>query len=79
MISAFSRSLTLPTGIDAKRVKAKTHDGVVEVTIPLPPEAKQEPARRLADWLSSPDGQAAIGAYEVNGEQLFHPSAAAPR
>jgi tungstate transport system substrate-binding protein len=43
------------------------------------PEAKQEPARRLADWLSSPDGQAAIGAYEVNGEQLFHPSAAAPR
>jgi tungstate transport system substrate-binding protein len=43
------------------------------------PEARQEPARRLADWLASPDGQAAIGAYEVNGEQLFHPSAAAPR
>ena len=43
------------------------------------PEAKQGPARRLADWLASPDGQAAIGAYEVNGEELFHPSAASPK
>ena len=36
-------------------------------------------ARRLADWLASPQGQAAIGAYRVAGEQLFHPSAAAPK
>jgi len=43
------------------------------------PEAKQEPARRFADWLASPEGQAAIGPYGVNGEQLFHPSAAAPK
>jgi tungstate transport system substrate-binding protein len=43
------------------------------------PEAKQEPARRLADWLASAEGQSAIGAYEINGEQLFHPSAAAPK
>jgi tungstate transport system substrate-binding protein len=43
------------------------------------PEAKQEPARRLADWLASSEGQAAIGAYKVDGEQLFHPSAAAPK
>jgi tungstate transport system substrate-binding protein len=43
------------------------------------PEAKQGSARRFADWLASAEGQAAIGAYEVNGEQLFHPSAAAPR
>jgi tungstate transport system substrate-binding protein len=43
------------------------------------PQAKQELARRLADWLTSPEGQSAIGAYEVNGEQLFHPSAAAPK
>jgi tungstate transport system substrate-binding protein len=43
------------------------------------PEAKQEPARRLADWLASPEGQAAIGAYEVDGEPLFHPSATAPK
>ena len=43
------------------------------------PEAKQEPARRFADWLASPEGQAAIGPYGVNGEQLFHPPAAAPK
>jgi tungstate transport system substrate-binding protein len=39
------------------------------------PEAKQQPARRLADWLAAPEGQAAIGAYRIDGEQLFHPSA----
>ncbi len=43
------------------------------------PGAKQQPAHRFADWLASPEGQAAIGAYKVNGEQLFHPSAAAPK
>ena len=42
---SFSRSLTLPVGVDAKKIKAKTHDGVVEVTIPLPKEAKKEPVR----------------------------------
>jgi len=36
-------------------------------------------ARRLADWLTSADGQRAIGGYEMRGEQLFHPSAAAPK
>ena len=43
------------------------------------PEAKQEPARRFANWLISTEGQAAIGAYKVDGEQLFHPSAASPK
>ena len=39
---SFSRSMTLPVGINAKQIKAKTHDGVVEVTVPLPNEAKKE-------------------------------------
>lgn len=39
---AFSRSMALPTGVDAKKIKARTHDGVVEVTIPLPKEPKQQ-------------------------------------
>jgi tungstate transport system substrate-binding protein len=43
------------------------------------PVPKQALARRFAQWLVSPEGQAAIGGYEVDGEQLFHPSAAAPR
>jgi tungstate transport system substrate-binding protein len=41
--------------------------------------AKLDAAHRLAEWLVGPEGQAAIGAYRVDGEQLFHPSAAAPR
>jgi tungstate transport system substrate-binding protein len=43
------------------------------------PQAKQEPAKRLADWLISAEGQAAIGAYKIAGEQLFHPSASSPK
>jgi HSP20 family protein len=40
---SFSRSMALPAGVEAKEIKAKTHDGVLEVTIPLPKEAKKEP------------------------------------
>ncbi len=43
------------------------------------PVPKQALAKRLAQWLVSPEGQAEIGAYKVDGEQLFHPSATAPR
>ena len=43
------------------------------------PVPKQALAKRFAQWLLSPEGQAAIGAYSVRGEQLFHPSAAAPK
>ena len=40
---AFTRSMTLPPGVDAHKITAKTHDGMLEVTIPLPEEAKMEP------------------------------------
>jgi HSP20 family protein len=39
---SFSRSMALPAGVDAKQIKAETHDGVVEVTIPLAKEAKKD-------------------------------------
>jgi HSP20 family protein len=40
---SFSRSMALPEGVEAKKIKAKTRDGVVEVTIPLPKKpAKQK-------------------------------------
>jgi HSP20 family protein len=42
---SFSRSMTLPQGTDAKKIKARTHDGIVEVTIPLHKEARKEPVR----------------------------------
>ena len=37
---------------------------------------KQTLATRFVQWLVSPEGQEAIGAYKVDGQQLFHPSAA---
>jgi HSP20 family protein len=37
---SFSRSLTLPQGVDAERVEAKFENGVLEVRIPKPAEAK---------------------------------------
>ncbi len=40
---AFSRRMALPEGVDPKKIKAVTHDGVLEVTIPLPKEAAKEP------------------------------------
>lgn len=40
---SFSRSLALPDGVEAKKIKAKTHDGVLEVTIPLPKPVAKEP------------------------------------
>jgi HSP20 family protein len=39
---AFSRSVVLPAGVEAKKVKAETHDGVLEVRIPLPEAPKKE-------------------------------------
>jgi len=42
---SFSRSMALPGGVDAKKIKASTRNGVVEVMIPLPKEASKEPVR----------------------------------
>jgi len=39
---AFHRSMALPAGVDPTKIAATTHDGVVEVTIPLPKEARKE-------------------------------------
>jgi HSP20 family protein len=39
---SFSRSMALPSGVDPNKIKAKTHDGVVEVTIPLPKEPEKK-------------------------------------
>jgi len=42
---SFRRSMALPAGVDPDKIEAKTRDGVVEVTIPLPTAAKKEPVR----------------------------------
>jgi HSP20 family protein len=39
---SFARSMALPAGVDPKAIKATTHDGVVEVTVPLPKEPEKQ-------------------------------------
>lgn len=39
---AFSRSMALPSGVDPEKITAKTHDGVLEVTIPMPEAPKKQ-------------------------------------
>lgn len=40
------------------------------------PHVKAADGQAFIDWLLSREGQAAIAAYTINGEQLFFPSAA---
>jgi tungstate transport system substrate-binding protein len=40
---------------------------------------KQEAAKAFMDWMTSPEGQKAVGAFSIEGQVLFHPSAARSR
>jgi tungstate transport system substrate-binding protein len=52
---------------------------VIELNPATHASAKLAPAHQLAVWLSTQPGQDAIGAYQLGGEALFHPSAADPK
>ncbi|SDT40894.1 substrate-binding domain-containing protein [Bradyrhizobium canariense] len=52
---------------------------VIELSPQKHPGAKLATARIFADWLVSPEGQQAIGAYQMNGQKLFNPSADSPK
>jgi tungstate transport system substrate-binding protein len=52
---------------------------VIELNPEKHPNAKLAPAHWLATWLTTPPGQEAIGAFRLDGEELFHPSAANPK
>ena len=49
--------------------------GVILVSPKKHPHVKREAAQRFIDWLVSAEGQQAIGAYRIEGEQLFFPNA----
>ena len=50
--------------------------GVILVNPAKHPHVKEAAGRAFIDWLVSAQGQAAIAAFRVSGEQLFHPNAA---
>jgi len=49
--------------------------GVILVNPALHPHIKAEAGQAFIDWLISPEGQGAIAGFEINGQQLFFPSA----
>jgi tungstate transport system substrate-binding protein len=52
---------------------------VIELNPQKHANARLADAKVFADWLVSPEGQQTIGAYQMNGEKLFNPSAGSPR
>jgi len=50
--------------------------GVILVSEAKCPHTKSAPGQAFVDWLVSPEGQAAIAAFKLNGQQLFFPNAA---
>lgn len=49
--------------------------GIISVNPEKHPHVKAEQAQRFVDWMLSQQGQAAIAAYKVDGQQLFFPNA----
>ena len=49
--------------------------GVMLVNPARHPHVKKELAQQFIDWLLSPEGQAAIAAFRIGGEQPFFPNA----
>lgn len=53
--------------------------GVMLVNPARHPHVRQAEGQAFIDWLVSPEGQAAIAGYRIDGEQLFFPNAGDPR
>ena len=49
--------------------------GVMLVNPEKHPSVKKELGQAFVDWLISPEGQAAIAGYKIDGQQLFFPDA----
>jgi tungstate transport system substrate-binding protein len=49
--------------------------GVMLVNPAKYPTVKQDLGQSFVDWLVSPEGQAAIAGYKIDGQQLFFPNA----
>ncbi len=52
---------------------------VIRISPEKHPHVRTKLAQTFIDWLVGPDGQAAIGAYRMDGKQLFFPNASDAR
>lgn len=53
--------------------------GVIMVNPQTHPHVKAQAAQTFIDWIVSKEGQQAIAAFRVNGQQLFYPNASKQR
>ena len=49
--------------------------GVIAVNPARHPRVNSAGAEAFVNWITSPQGQSAIGAYNLNGQPLFYPNA----
>jgi tungstate transport system substrate-binding protein len=49
--------------------------GVILVNPERHPHVKVDEARAFMDWLTGPEGRAAIASFQIDGQQLFFPAA----
>ncbi len=75
---SFKNKQTLVIAVEGDPHLINRYD-VIELSPAKHPDAKLTAAKKFAGWLVSADGQAAIGAYRVDNQQLFTPSAAHPK
>lgn len=52
--------------------------GIMQVNPAKHPHVKAEAGKAFVDWVVSKEGQAAIGSYKIDGQQLFFPNADQP-
>ena len=52
--------------------------GVILVNPAKHPNVKAKEGQVFIDWLTGPEGQAAIASYKIDGQQLFFPNAGPP-
>lgn len=75
---SFSNKGALVISIEGDSRLLNRYD-VIELSPQKHANAKLADAKMFADWLVSPEGQQAIGAYQVNGQKLFNSSAKSPK
>ena len=76
---SFQNRQTLEISVEGDR-RLFNQYGVILVNPERHPHVKREAGQAFVDWVVSPEGQAAIAGYRINGQQMFFPNAsAAPR
>ncbi len=70
---AFKNRQTLVIVVEGDRALFNQY-GIMLVNPARHPHVKRELGMAFVDWITSPDGQQAIAAYSIGGEQLFFPN-----